>query len=118
MAKVGKLQRIYKRLPQIKNINIDKSKIKNFALNIHKKHYNEFEALGYTPSKSDVLINDIKSQLDNTPAQMYYDDFGNTIYYTYMDLGIKEKRTFRIVWQSDKGKKPPRVITIYRRDRK
>ena len=111
----GSASGFIKQIPNANDALIPDKKITNYLLDSSKTHYAEFIAVGYSENNPEQLKRDILEGLKNNTAKEYApNSYGHKAYEVDMILGITTRRTFRTVWQIDKGKTNPRFITAHR----
>lgn len=107
-----------KRLPNYKNAEIARNKLKNYLLNPAKSNGKHvfFNSLGYNMRNFRRLESDIREGLKTAPAvAMIANKYGHTVtvYNVTMPLGISRTAMVLTSWQRDEGSKIPRFITAY-----
>ena len=92
-------------------------KIESYSLKPGTKHYSEFVDVGYTSNDTNLLLSHIDEQLKINEAEQRVDEYGNTVYDVYIQLGVTIKKTFIAGFQKDKGSDTTRLVTLYRRNK-
>lgn len=103
----------------IKGFTCKPDKMTKWNLNPEKKHFHEFEEVGYTPSDADLLMQHIHEGYDLSKARD--DDPGDHCHRKFsisMELGVTEKRNFVTAWAVEKDGEEPKFVTAYREDPK
>lgn len=95
--------------------DMPESKIRDFLLKPGAKHAKEFFDVGYTEHDTEKLNADIHEQFNESKAidKKTLSD-GSERFCIIMELGTEKKKTFRTVWQKDKGVEKARFITSHR----
>lgn len=106
------------RLPNYKNAEINRNKLKNYLLNPNKSPAKAkfFNGLGYNTRNWRRFESDIREGLKDNPAKaQIVNKYGHavTAYEVNMPLGINRKAMVFTSWQRDEGSKIPRLITAY-----
>lgn len=105
-------------LPNYKNAEILRNKLKNYLLNPSKSPSKAkfFQSLGYNMKNWKRFKSDIQAQLRKTPAErVIKNKYGHAVkaYNVNMKLGINKTAIVLTSWQYDKGSNIPRLITAY-----
>lgn len=96
---------------------IQPPKIKQFLLKPGAKHAQEFFDVGYTSDDYELLFDDIANCYDESKAvDIRKKENGVEDFSIFMDLGVDEKKRFRIVWRKETPDSKPRLITGHRED--
>lgn len=104
-------------IKESEKFTIPPEKITEFLLKPNAKHSKEFFDVGYSPSDYEKLFDDIELAFDEAKAvDIRNNDDGTTDFSIFMQLGIKDKKTFRTVWRKDTPDSKPRLITGHRED--
>ncbi len=108
----------FKRLPNHRNAEIARNKLKNYLLNPKKSPGKAkfFRGLGYNMRNFRRFEADIREGLKNNPAHgEVTNKYGHTVtaYTVDMPLGINQTAMVLTSWQCDEGSKIPRFITAY-----
>ena len=99
------------------NFEIHPDKINKFLLKPGAKHSKEFFDVGYSEYDYEKLFDDISSEFDLSKAvDIKLNADGTEDFSIFADLGIKNKKQFRLVWRKDTPNSKPRLITGHRED--
>lgn len=105
-------------MPNYKNAEIQRDKLKNYILNPSKSNGKAafFNSIGYNMKNYKRLEKDIRNGIANNPAVAKIENrYGHTVtaYEINMPLGINKSVIVLTAWQKDEGSKIPRFITAY-----
>lgn len=104
-------------IKESKRFEIHPDKINKFLLKPGAKHSKEFFDVGYSDSDYEKLFDDISSEFDESKAvDIKKNTDGTEDFSIFMNLGVKTKKRFRIVWRKDTPDSKPRLITGHRED--
>lgn len=93
---------------------IPREKITNYILDSRKKHFKEFQNVGYTPQDVNLLTEDILEQFIHNPSFARRDDGKyESTFAIKMMLGKTEKKVYRTVWKITDGGASS-FVTAYR----
>ncbi|MGN1085415.1 MAG: phage minor head protein [Porcipelethomonas sp.] len=104
-------------IKESERFEIHPDKINKFLLKPGAKHSKEFFDVGYSDSDYEKLFDDISSEFDESKAvDIKKNADGTEDFSIFMNLGVKTKKRFRIVWRKDTPDSKPRLITGHRED--
>lgn len=111
------------RMPNYKNAEIRRNKLKNYLLNPSKSNGKAafFNSIGYNMKNYKRLEKDIRNGIANSPAVARIENrYGHavTAYEINIPLGINKSVIVLTAWQRDVGSKIPRFITAYPNQRR
>lgn len=106
------------KLPNYKNAEIARNKLKNYLLNPKKSNgkFAFFKSLGYNMKNFRRLERDIRSEISKNEAFMTITNrYGHEVkvYDVYVNIGLNKKAIVLTSWQTDHGTNIPRFITAY-----
>lgn len=97
---------------------IHQDKINKFFLKPGAKHAQEFFDVGYSTEDYELLNADLVGGFDYSKAiDKQIDKNGVEKFSIFMNLGTKQKKLFRTVWQKDTPDSVPRIITAHRENK-
>lgn len=97
---------------------IHQDKINKFFLKPGAKHAQEFFDVGYSTEDYELLNADLMGGFDYSKAiDKQIDKNGVEKFSIFMNLGTKQKKLFRTVWQKDTPDSVPRIITAHRENK-
>ena len=100
---------------QSDKFNMPSAKLEAFLLKPGAKHSQEFFDVGYSPNDVERLNRDIGEHFDEAlKVDVLRTADGIERFSIFMDLGVREKKRFRTVWQRDTAESKPRFITAHR----
>ena len=99
------------------NFEIHPDKINKFLLKPGSKHSKEFFDVGYSENDYNRLFDDIAAEFNKSKiVDIKKNTDGTENFSTFMELGVENKKRFRIVWRKDTPESKPRLITGHRED--
>lgn len=119
----GASSKIIHRMPNYKNAEIKRNKLKNYLLNPSKSNgkHKFFNSLGYNMKNYSKLEKDLRKGIANNKAeQIITNKYGHSVkvYNINMSIGLNSKAVVLTNWQTDEGSKIPRFITAYPNNKK
>lgn len=99
------------------NFEIHPDKINKFLLKPGSKHSKEFFDVGYSENDYSRLFDDIAAEFNKSDIlDIKKNPDGTENFSTFMELGVENKKRFRIVCRKDTPESKPRLITGHRED--
>lgn len=99
----------------VNEFDIADAKIEGFCLNPNGKHWDHFNAVGYTTKDGELLRNQLRDAFEkgNRVDVKEGKIKGDICFNIYTQLGVTEKHLFLTGWQIDHGTNRARFITAF-----